>query len=31
VDKAALSSIVASHTHLFAGPRTVLSSGRACG
>ena len=29
VDKAALSSIVAAHTHLFAGPRTVLSSGRA--
>jgi hypothetical protein len=31
LDKAALSSIVAAHTHLFAGPRTVLSSGRACG
>jgi hypothetical protein len=31
VDKAALSSIVASHTHLLAGPRTLLSSGRACG
>jgi hypothetical protein len=31
VDKAALSSIVAAHTHLFAGPRTVLSSGRVCG
>jgi hypothetical protein len=28
VDKAALSSIVAAHTHLFAGPRTMLSSGR---
>jgi DcmR-like sensory protein len=31
VDKAALSAIVASHTHLCAGPRTVLSSGRASG
>jgi hypothetical protein len=28
VDKGTLSSIVAAHTHLFAGPRTVLSSGR---
>lgn len=31
VNKAALSSIVAAHTHLFAGPRTVLSSSRASG
>jgi MEDS: MEthanogen/methylotroph, DcmR Sensory domain len=31
VDKAALSSIVAAHTHLFAGPRTMLSSGRVSG
>ena len=31
VDKAALSPIVAAHTHLFAGPGTVLASGRACG
>jgi hypothetical protein len=31
VDKAALSSIVTAHTHLFAGPRTVISSGRARG
>jgi len=31
VDKAALSSIVAAHSHLFAGPRTLLSSGRASG
>lgn len=30
VDKAALSSIVAAHSHLFAGPRTLLSSGRVC-
>jgi hypothetical protein len=31
VDKAALNPIVAAHTHLFAGPRTLLSSARACG
>jgi hypothetical protein len=31
VDKAALSPIVAAHTHLFAGSRTMLSSGRVCG
>jgi hypothetical protein len=31
VDRVALNSIVASHTHLFAGPRTMLSSGRVCG
>jgi hypothetical protein len=29
VDRAGLNSIVAAHTHLFAGPRTILSSGRA--
>jgi hypothetical protein len=28
VDKAGLNSIVLAHTHLFAGPRTILSSGR---
>jgi hypothetical protein len=28
VDKAGLNSIVGAHTHLFAGPRTILSSGR---
>jgi hypothetical protein len=31
VGKAALSPIVAAHTHLFAGSRTMLSSGRVCG
>lgn len=31
VDKAALSAIVGAHTHLFAGPRTMLSSRRAAG
>jgi hypothetical protein len=31
VDKAALSSIVSAHTYLFAGPRTMLSSGRGFG
>jgi hypothetical protein len=31
VHKAALNSIVGAHTHLFAGPRTILSSGRVCG
>ena len=29
VDKAALNSIVGSHTHLFAGPRTILTTRRA--
>jgi hypothetical protein len=31
VDKAGLSSIVLAHTHLFAGPRTMLTSGRVSG
>jgi hypothetical protein len=31
VDKASLNSIVVAHTHLFAGPRTMLSSGRVSG
>ena len=31
LDKAGLNSIVATHTHLFAGPRTMLSSGRVSG
>ena len=30
-DTAALNPIVAAHTHLSAGPSTMLSSGRACG
>jgi hypothetical protein len=30
VDGAALHSIVGTHTHLLVGPRTILSSGRAC-
>jgi len=28
VDKAGLNSIVGAHTHLFAGPRTMLATGR---
>ena len=31
LDKPGLNSIVAAHTHLFAGPRTLLSSGRVSG